>query len=187
VDSIVIFMRCTSDSDFPKMQSWKSSPLDSLSPTGWTIALLFLLLFLSLTLAMWVMNDKKEEKRNSWKMFCGGLTVLFLASLFSKVLAQQGNVSILVIGMSMLLHDFVWQEESSVPCAIQTERYIATSLVMLIINFDVFGILAFRAMFVSWIDTLILFITLSYVGDRMVRKLRGQYWSCYRHCGSVRR
>lgn len=103
-------------------------------------------------------------------------TYYFTLTFLSKVLAQQVNVKAAYVGSSiwaiffgMILANVIFRNGIPVwlKVAQQTELYIATSLVLLLIDFSELKPLATRALLVSWIDTPVLFVLMSYVGHRV--------------------
>ncbi|KAI9231934.1 MAG: hypothetical protein BYD32DRAFT_429603 [Podila humilis] len=160
---------------------WSSNPFDSLKPQGnYDLLVLFPLQGLLVWLAMWGTEAK------AWKEFPKGYLVVYACSFLSKWLAAQKSIK------SASLGDSIWAilfgaiirnamggkampDGRSKPLppwlkvAQQTELYIACSLVLLCINFNVLKPLAPRALFVSWIDTPTLFVVVAMMGTAWLK------------------
>ncbi|KAF9916683.1 hypothetical protein BX616_003139 [Lobosporangium transversale] len=155
---------------------WSSNPFDSLhGKENYELLVLFPLQGMLVWLALWAI--KAKAFRDFWK----GYLVVYSLSFLSKWLAAQKNIK------SASLGDSIWAilfgaalrnmiagspqpDGRSKPLppwlkvAQQTELYIATSLVLLCIDFNVLKPLAPRAFFVSWIDTPLLFVIVAVLG-----------------------
>ncbi|GJJ76746.1 hypothetical protein EMPS_09105 [Entomortierella parvispora] len=160
---------------------WGSNPFDSLKGTGnYGLLVMFPLQGLLVWLALWMIKAK------AWEQFYLGFIVVYVISLFSKWLAAQNSIK------SASLGDSIWAilfgailrnvmagaplpDGRSKPLppwlkvAQQTELYIAISLVLLCINFDVLKPLAPRALFVSWLDTPSLFVVVAMIGTSWLK------------------
>ncbi|KAF9296128.1 hypothetical protein BGZ74_010464 [Mortierella antarctica] len=160
---------------------WTKNPFDSLKSEGnYGLLVLFPLQGLLVWLAMWGIDAK------AWKEFPKGYLVVYLCSFLSKWLAAQKSIK------SASLGDSIWAilfgamirnamggkampDGRSKPLppwlkvAQQTELYIACSLVLLCIDFNVLKPLAPRALFVSWIDTPTLFVVVAMMGTAWLK------------------
>ncbi|ORX89911.1 hypothetical protein K493DRAFT_232096 [Basidiobolus meristosporus CBS 931.73] len=109
--------------------------------------------------------------------FIFGYTSVFFLAMVSKIIAAQTNVksaslsdSIWAIMLGMIVRNLLPKERynNGMPAWLkivhQTEFYIAISLVLLCIDFHILGPLAPKALLVSWIDTPIGFILVSWLG-----------------------
>ncbi|KAL0095563.1 hypothetical protein J3Q64DRAFT_1807409 [Phycomyces blakesleeanus] len=118
----------------------------------------------------------------NWRLYPIGYLVVFFVSLISKMLASNVTLhkasigdSIWAIIIGCILRNLLSINKVSIALphwlkvAQQTEFYIATSLVLLCIDISVLRPLAPRALFVSWIDTPLLFMVLAFIGWRFLR------------------
>ncbi|KAI9020880.1 hypothetical protein CLU79DRAFT_703557 [Phycomyces nitens] len=131
-------------------------------------------------LIIWLAMASVNTK--SWRLYPIGYLVVFFISLVSKMLASNVTLhkasigdSIWAIILGCILRNLLSINKDSITLppwlkvAQQTEFYIATSLVLLCIDISVLRPLAPRALFVSWIDTPLLFMGLAFVGWRFLR------------------
>ncbi|KAG0313575.1 hypothetical protein BGZ99_008735 [Dissophora globulifera] len=157
-------------------EPWTTNPFDSLHGyKNLGLLVLFPLQGLLIWLALWAVKAKAYTE--FWK----GYLVVYGTSFFSKWLAAQTSVKSASLGDSIwaILFGAVLRNAmagSSQPdgrskplppwlkVAQLTEMYIATSLVLLCIDFAVLKPLAPRALFVSWIDTPSLFVVVAIIG-----------------------
>lgn len=147
---------------------WDQNPKDAF--VGQEVVPVFVLwLFLSLWGALYV------SRTDNWRSFPQGFLVVFLASLAAKLLSAQSGLKTASLGDSVwailfgVLVSNVFMKSKIAPwlkTALQTELYIATSLVLLLVNFDELAHLGSKAFFVAWIDTPILAILMTFVGAR---------------------
>ncbi|KJE97090.1 hypothetical protein CAOG_07561 [Capsaspora owczarzaki ATCC 30864] len=130
-------------------------------------------LFGFMLVLLWIALACQNAK--GWEYFPFGFGMVWLLSLLAKMIAKQRDIksaslgdSIWAIFLGMFFSNFVWREKAKTPkwvaISMQTELYIATSLVLLCIDFSVLGPLAPRAIVVAWIDTPIFFILMSFFG-----------------------
>ncbi|KAI9358127.1 hypothetical protein BD770DRAFT_321472 [Pilaira anomala] len=131
-------------------------------------------------LLLWL--SMAATKTVNWKKFPYGYSIVFLIALISKMLAsneilKKGSIgdSIWAIILGCLLRNVIsfFTKQSALPpwlkVAQQTELYIAISLVLLCIDFEVLKPLAPRALFVSWLDTPTLFLVVAYFGTKVLK------------------
>ncbi|KAG0004231.1 hypothetical protein BGZ79_009897 [Entomortierella chlamydospora] len=155
---------------------WSSNPFDSLHGTpNFGLLVLFPLQGLLVWLAMWSIKAK------AWSEFWKGYLVVYVLSFLSKWLAAQKSIkgaslgdSIWAILFGAILRNVMAGSPQAdgrpkplppwLKVAQQTELYIATSLVLLCIDFNVLKPLAPRAIFVSWVDTPTLFVVVAILG-----------------------
>ncbi|KAF9357436.1 hypothetical protein BGX26_003720 [Mortierella sp. AD094] len=155
---------------------WSSNPFDSLRGTpNFELLVLFPLQGLLVWLAMWSIKVK------AWGEFWKGYLVIYILSFLSKWLAAQKSIKSASLGDSIwaILFGAILRNVMAgspqpdgrpkplppwLKVAQQTELYIATSLVLLCIDFNVLKPLAPRAIFVSWIDTPTLFVVVAILG-----------------------
>ncbi|KAI1296375.1 hypothetical protein EDD11_007361 [Mortierella claussenii] len=155
---------------------WTSNPFDSLHGNeNYELLVLFPLQGLLVWLALWAIKAK------AYREFWRGYIVVFVLSFFSKWLAAQKSIKGASLGDSIwaILFGAVLRNVMAgspqpdgrskplppwLKVAQQTELYIATSLVLLCIDFNVLKPLAPRALFVSWIDTPLLFVVVAMIG-----------------------
>ncbi|KAG0045698.1 hypothetical protein BGZ83_009079 [Gryganskiella cystojenkinii] len=155
---------------------WGSNPFDSLKDKGnYDLLVLFPLQGILVWFALWMINAK------AWNEFYKGFLVIYGLSFLSKWLAAQKSIKGASLGDSIwaiLFGAILRNAMAGAPLpdgrskplppwlkvAQQTELYIAISLVLLCINFEVLKPLAPRALFVSWIDTPSLFVVVAMVG-----------------------
>ncbi|KAG0076181.1 hypothetical protein BGZ90_009036 [Linnemannia elongata] len=161
--------------------TWTSNPFDALKSIG-NLDLLILLPLQGLLvfLALWAVDAK------DWNQFYKGFLVIESLSMLSKWLASQKNVKSASLGDSIwaiLFGAMLRNAMAGAPLpdgrskplpawlkvAQQTELYIAISLVLLCIDFNVLKPLAPRALFVSWIDTPSLFVLVALIGTTWLR------------------
>ncbi|KAG0263149.1 hypothetical protein DFQ27_001893 [Actinomortierella ambigua] len=159
-----------------KFEPWTTNPFDSLKGKG---NLALLVLFPLQGMLVWLALFCVKAK--AWPHFWKGYLVVYAFSFLSKWLAAQQSIK------SASLGDSIWailfgalirnilagkplpdgRAKPLPPClkvAQQTELYIASSLVLLCINYNDLKPLAPRALFVSWIDTPTLFILVAMLG-----------------------
>ncbi|KAF9926548.1 hypothetical protein FBU30_003875 [Linnemannia zychae] len=160
---------------------WSTNPFDTFKTIG-NLDLLILLPLQGLLvfLSLWAIDAK------NWKEFYKGFLVIESLSLLSKWLAAQKNVKSASLGDSIwaiLFGAMLRNAMAGAPLpdgrskplpawlkvAQQTELYIAISLVLLCIDFNVLKPLAPRALFVSWIDTPSLFVLVALIGTTWLR------------------
>ncbi|KAG0191415.1 hypothetical protein DFQ28_000238 [Apophysomyces sp. BC1034] len=111
-----------------------------------------------------------------------GYILCFFVALISKMLASNVSVhkaslgdSIWAILLGCVVRNSIayWKPNAPIPLfikvAMQTELYIATSLVLLCIDINQLRPLAPRALFVSWLDTPSLFMVVAYLGWRFLK------------------
>ncbi|KAG0238466.1 hypothetical protein BGW41_008189 [Actinomortierella wolfii] len=157
-------------------QPWTNNPLDSLHGKGnYALLVLFPLQGMLVWLALFGVKAK------AWPQFWKGYLVVYAFSFLSKWLAAQKSIKSASLGDSIwaiLFGAIIRNVLAGKPLpdgrakplppwlkvAQQTELYIASSLVLLCINFNVLKPLAPRALFVSWIDTPTLFILVAMLG-----------------------
>ncbi|KAG0278754.1 hypothetical protein BGZ95_003249 [Linnemannia exigua] len=162
-------------------QPWTSNPFDALKSIGnLDLIILLPLQGLLVFLALWAVQTK------DWDQFFKGFLVIESLSLLSKWLASQKNVKSASLGDSIwaiLFGAMLRNAMAGAPLpdgrskplpawlkvAQQTELYIAISLVLLCIDFNVLKPLAPRALFVSWIDTPSLFVLVALIGTTWLR------------------
>ncbi|KAI7823514.1 hypothetical protein BC939DRAFT_397181 [Gamsiella multidivaricata] len=160
---------------------WNSNPFDSLHGNqSLDLLVLFPLQGLLVWLALWAVKAK------AWKDFWKGYLVVYFLSFLSKWLAAQKSIKSASLGDSIwaILFGAVLRNVMAgspqpdgrskplppwLKVAQQTELYIATSLVLLCINFEVLKPLAPRALFVSWIDTPSLFVVVAMIGTSWLK------------------
>ncbi|KAG0223624.1 hypothetical protein BGX31_008428 [Mortierella sp. GBA43] len=160
---------------------WTSNPFDSLrGNNNLGLLVLFPLQGLLVWLALWAIKAK------AWKDFWKGYLVVYSLSFLSKWLAAQKSIKSASLGDSIwaILFGTVLRNViagSPLPdgrckplppwlkVAQQTELYIATSLVLLCIDFEILKPLAPRALFVSWIDTPTLFVVVAIIGTSWLK------------------
>ncbi|KAF9427374.1 hypothetical protein BGZ94_005027 [Podila epigama] len=150
-------------------QPWKSNPFDSLKTKGnYDLLVLFPLQGLLVWLAMWAIDAK------AWREFPKGFLVVYesiksaslgdsiWAILFGAIIRNAMGGKAMPDGRSKPLVPWL-------KVAQQTELYIAISLVLLCIDFNVLKPLAPRALFVSWIDTPTLFVVVAMMGTAWLK------------------
>lgn len=114
-----------------------------------------------------------------WKQYPLGYLMVFFVALISNMLAANEHIKTASINSSIWaiifgclirnLIDYLGRPlPPSLKIAQQTELYIATSLVLLCIDISVLAPLAPRALFVSWIDTPLLFMVVAWLGWRFM-------------------
>ncbi|KAF9933825.1 hypothetical protein BGZ65_003996, partial [Modicella reniformis] len=160
---------------------WSSNPFDSLRGNkNLELLVLFPLQGLLVWLALWAIKAK------GWKDFWKGYLVVYTFSFLSKWLASQQSIKSASLGDSIwailfgavIRNVMAGSPQPNGRCkplppwlkvAQQTELYIATSLVLLCIDFEVLKPLAPRALFVSWIDTPSLFVVIAILGTSWLK------------------
>ncbi|KAK3819559.1 MAG: hypothetical protein J3Q66DRAFT_334886 [Benniella sp.] len=160
---------------------WSSNPFDSLRGNkNLDLLVLFPLQGLLVWLALWAIKAK------AWNDFWKGYLVVYSLSFLSKWLAAQKAIKSASLGDSIwaILFGAVLRNVMAgtpqpdgrskplppwLKVAQQTELYIATSLVLLCIDFEVLKPLAPRALFVSWIDTPTLFVVVAIIGTAWLK------------------
>lgn len=160
---------------------WTSNPFDSLKgKENFDLLVLFPLMGLLVWLALWAIGAK------AWEKFPYGYLVVYVLSFLSKWLAAQSSIKGASLGDSIwaILFGTVLRNAMGgrampdgrskpmppwLKVAQQTELYIATSLVLLCIDFTVLKPLAPRALFVSWIDTPTLFVVVAMIGTAWLK------------------
>ncbi|KAF8941176.1 hypothetical protein EDD21DRAFT_362330 [Dissophora ornata] len=160
---------------------WSSNPFDSLHGTNnFDLLVLFPLQGLLVWLAVWAIKAKGYDE--FWK----GYLVVYVLSFLSKWLAAQESIKSASLGDSIwaILFGAILRNAMAgspqpdgrskplppwLKVAQQTELYIATSLVLLCIDFTVLKPLAPRALFVSWIDTPSLFVVVAMIGTAWLK------------------
>ncbi|KAI7848325.1 hypothetical protein BDC45DRAFT_547266 [Circinella umbellata] len=116
----------------------------------------------------------------NWKQYPFGYVIVFFVALISKMLASNVHLNKASLGASIwaIIFGFVLRNvidmlgkrlPGYLKVAQQTELYIAASLVLLCIDISVLRPLAPRALFVSWLDTPLLFMVIAWVGWRVLK------------------
>ncbi|KAL1917904.1 uncharacterized protein VTP21DRAFT_3738 [Calcarisporiella thermophila] len=159
----------------PKFLPWTANPFSSLATKGnYGLIALFPISTILLTLCL------ASLRSPSYRLFPFGFAVVWFLAMISKWLAAQKGIKSISLGDSvwaivfgMVLRNVCVRGEV-VPrwlkIAMQTELYISISLVLLCIDISVLKPLASRAIFVSWIDTPLLFPLMAYfVGYKWLR------------------
>lgn len=157
----------------PNFLIWSSYRADQAFTFVFVMELIVLFFLMMIPLYVMVLYQGREKGLN--KGFPLGFALVFTLALISKLLAHQEYMlkygisdSIWAILFGIILSNVVWREKKDVPnwfdSSLLTEPYIATSLVMLLINSSSLVPLAGKSLFVSWIDTPLLFIVFSFVG-----------------------
>ncbi|KAI9251752.1 hypothetical protein BDA99DRAFT_444255 [Phascolomyces articulosus] len=111
----------------------------------------------------------------NWRRYPIGYVIVFFVALVSKMLASNVALNKASLGASIWAIIFGFCVRNAIDLfgqplpgylkvAQQTELYIAVSLVLLCIDISVLRPLAPRALFVSWIDTPLLFMVVAWVG-----------------------
>ncbi|KAI9494263.1 hypothetical protein BDB00DRAFT_762246 [Zychaea mexicana] len=119
-------------------------------------------------------------RARDWKTYPVGYAIVFFVALISKMLASNVILTTASLGASIWaiifgfclrnVIDFLgYPLPGYLKVAQQTELYIAVSLVLLCIDIGVLKPLAPRALFVSWIDTPLLFMVVAWVGWRVLK------------------
>lgn len=157
----------------PNFLIWSSYRADRAFTFVFGMELIVLFFLMMVPFYIMVLYQGREKGLN--RGFPIGFTLVFTLALISKLLAHQEYMfkygisdSIWAIFFGMILSNVVWREKKAVPnwfdSSLLTEPYIATSLVMLLINASSLGPLAGKSLFVSWIDTPLLFVVFSFIG-----------------------
>ncbi|KAI8148241.1 hypothetical protein BJV82DRAFT_506623 [Fennellomyces sp. T-0311] len=116
----------------------------------------------------------------NWQRYPLGYTIVFFVALISKMLASNVHLTKASLGASIWAIIFGFCLRNAIDfmgrrlpgylkVAQQTELYIAVSLVLLCIDISVLRPLAPRALFVSWIDTPLLFMVVAWIGWRVLK------------------
>ena len=154
----------------PGFNQWIHIPLQHVDQPGVLIVLLIFCFFSS-----WMAVYASQQP--DWKLFPFGFAIILILAFISKVLASQQEIHALHIGDSIwaILFGLVLVNVIFPPIipswfkvAQQTELYIATSLVLLLIDFEQLAKLGPRALAISWLDTPILTILMSLVGFKFM-------------------
>ncbi|EAS04291.1 membrane protein, putative (macronuclear) [Tetrahymena thermophila SB210] len=163
------------DVQSPKFVEWTSNPFSAWNFIGSAgIPVVYVLMAIGCTLSM-VIAQPRDKKAYDWKKFLVGFTLVWGFTMLSKWLAAQKNVKSAKLGDSIwaiffgcsLYHIVKRLNKQLLHCldlAKQTELYIATSLVLLVINYSDLKTIIGNSVFVAWIDTPILFVLFSYIG-----------------------
>lgn len=147
--------------------AWEHNPRDAFANQA-ILPLVVVWLFVSLWTALYV------SRTESWKGFPLGFLVVFTVSMIAKFLSAQSGLkqaslgdSVWAILFGVLVSNVIFWKLEIPPwlkVALQTELYIATSLVLLLVDFTQLAHLGSKAFFVAWIDTPVLTILMTYLG-----------------------
>ncbi|KAG1468337.1 hypothetical protein G6F56_003886 [Rhizopus delemar] len=161
----------------PKFLYWEKNPFSTFATPG-----NYGLLVISVMMGALLWLSMASTGTKNWKKFPLGYWTIFFVALISKILANNVTLHQASIGDSIWAIIFgcfirnclpLYTKSNAVPAwlkvALQTELYIAISLVLLCIDMSVLRPLAPRALFVSWIDTPTLFMVVAFFGWRVLK------------------
>lgn len=155
----------------PGFTKWDARTSVRVSEPG-LLALMIFYVFASCWLAVFASQTK------DWKTFPFGFLVTLVFSFLSKLLAAEDAIhaakigdSIWAIVFGMFLVNVIFPKETPtwLKIAQQTELYIASSLVLLLIDLQQLGTLGSRAFLVAWVDTPVLCVLMVYFGWRILK------------------
>ncbi|RUS30304.1 hypothetical protein BC938DRAFT_479577 [Jimgerdemannia flammicorona] len=163
----------------PHFLPWSVNPFDTFAdPGNWGL----IVLFPAMGALVWLACA--STLATAWRLYPLGYLVIFSLAFVSKWLAANKSLHNISLGDSVwaivfgtLLRNFLsfkkTHHRSPLPpwlkVAQQTELYIAISLVLLCIDMSVLRPLAPRAVFVSWLDTPTMFISIAFVGYKYLK------------------
>ncbi|KAI9281100.1 hypothetical protein BY458DRAFT_499578 [Sporodiniella umbellata] len=161
----------------PQFLHWDRNPFMTFATPG-----NYGLLVIGVMMGAFLWLSMAATSTTNWKKFPLGYSVVFLVALISKILANNVTLHQASIGDSIWAIIFgcflrnclpLYTKSNAVPgwlkVALQTELYIAISLVLLCIDMSVLRPLAPRALFVSWLDTPTLFMVVAFFGWKVLK------------------
>jgi len=162
----------------PTFGRWESNPWNAFDANGWYefgILIVFVGIGFFVALSLYCIM-RNQTKKFPLRSFLFGYSVFFGLVVISKFLAAQANIksagvgdSIWAIAFGICLTNCFGRVPDWLKITMQTELYIAVSLVLLCVDFSLLLPILPKTLLVCYIDVPILFVVFSWLGWKWLR------------------